>query len=73
MSKCIRCGDLTGFRGSRICQHCMKKWLNQQTAAYDVVMAEMGHDSPQNHEMFVKRLKQVKKKLAAAIRKESDG
>lgn len=68
MPRCIRCGDITGMAGRRVCQDCMKKWIANRTIAYDAVAAELGPDSAENHEAFVKRLKEVERERKAEPR-----
>lgn len=61
---CIRCGNPAEMSGDQVCQSCMRAWQEKNVTAWDIVAAEIGPDSPQNHEAFVKRLKQVKRELA---------
>jgi hypothetical protein len=61
MARCIRCGD-SAWSNNRVCPKCMKKWVARQHAAYDAAESELGPHTAENHEVFVAKVKAVKRK-----------
>jgi len=52
MPRCIRCGDDTLILRKRICESCLKKWLDMRTSAYNTLVGIYGNLNPENHEKF---------------------
>lgn len=46
MTKCIRCGDDSGY--DRICYACHKKWLKRRQLVYNEAIAKYGPITAEN-------------------------